>query len=128
MREAIAPVRPNTSFSELTARFLTSTNNFIPVIDETQRFVGVVALQDMKEYLHNGTEMQGVIAYDIMREPPQALTPNQKLTDAFPLLLQSELRNVPVINNRIESRLVGSVLRSEALQMISEALTARRGL
>jgi CIC family chloride channel protein len=128
MREPVAPVRPNTTFSELAARFLTSTNNFVPVVDETQRFVGVVALQDMKEYLHKGTEMQGVIAYDIMREAPQALTPNQKLTDAFPLLLQSELRNVPVINNRIESRLVGSVLRSEALQMISEALTARRAV
>ncbi len=128
MREPIAPVRPNTTFSELAARFLTSTNNFVPVIDETERFVGVVALQDMKEYLHNGAEMHGVIAYDIMREAPPALTPNQKLTDAFPVLLQSELRNVPVVNNRIESRLVGSVLRSEALQMISEALTARRAV
>jgi CIC family chloride channel protein len=128
MREPISPVRPNTTFSELAARFLTSTNNFVPVVDETQRFVGVVALQDMKEYLHKGAEMHGVIAYDIMREPPQALTPNQKLTEAFPVLLQSELRNVPVINNRIESRLVGSVLRSEALQMISEALTARRAV
>jgi CIC family chloride channel protein len=128
MREPVPPVRPNTTFSELAARFLTTTNNFIPVVDETQRFIGVVALQDMKEYLHRGTEMNGVIAYDIMREPPQALTPNQKLTDAFPILLQSEQRNVPVINNRIESHLVGSVRRSEALQMISEALTVRRAM
>jgi CBS domain-containing protein len=128
MREPIPPVRPNTPFSELAARFLTSTNNFIPVVDENQSFVGVVALQDMKEYLHSGAEMNSVIAYDIMREPPASLTPNQKLTDAFPALLQSELRNVPVVNNRIELRLVGSVLRSEALQMISEALTARRAV
>jgi chloride channel protein, CIC family len=126
MREPIQPVRPNTAFSELTARFLTSTNNFVPVVDENERFVGVVALQDVKEYLHSGAEMNGVIAYDIMRDPPGSLTPNQKLVDAFPTLLQSELRNVPVVNNRIEARLVGSVLRSEALQMISEALSARR--
>jgi CIC family chloride channel protein len=128
MREPIPPVRPNTPFSELAARFLTSTNNFIPVVDENQSLVGVVALQDMKEHLHSGAEMNGVIAYDIMRESPATLTPNQKLTDAFPALLQSELRNVPVVNNRIESRLVGSVRRSEALQMISEALTARRAV
>ena len=126
MREAVTPIRPNTTFSELAARFLTSTNNFVPVVDDSERFIGVVALHDMKEYLHSGTEMNGVIAYDIMREAPAALTPNQKLVDAFSTLLQSELRNVPVINNRVESRLVGSVLRSEALQMISEALTARR--
>jgi CBS domain-containing protein len=83
-------------------------------------------LQDMKEYLHNGHEMSGVIAYDIMRESPQPLTPNQKLVEAFPLLLQSELRNVPVVNNRIENRLVGSIIRAEALQLISEALAAKR--
>jgi CBS domain-containing protein len=70
--------------------------------------------------------MSGVIAYDIMRPPPPCLTPNQKLTEAFPALLQSELRNVPVVNNRIEFRLVGSILRSEALQLLSEALAAKR--
>jgi CIC family chloride channel protein len=126
MREPIAPVRETTTFQALAERFLTSTNNFIPVIDENQRFLGVVALQDMKEYLHTGAEMSGVIAYDIMRPPPLCLTPNQSLVDAFPALLQSELRNVPVVNNRIEFRLVGSILRSEALQTLSEALAAKR--
>jgi hypothetical protein len=47
--------------------------------------------------------------------------------DAFPVLLQSELRNVPVVNNRLENKLVGSVVRSEALQLLSEAVTAKRG-
>jgi CBS domain-containing protein len=68
----------------------------------------------MKEYLHSGAEMHGVIAYDVMREPPQTLTPNQKLTDAFPVLLQKRVTQRAVVNNRIESRLVGSILRSEA--------------
>ena len=126
MREPVPPVRENADFQKLAERFLTSTNNFIPVVDETQKLVGVVALQDMKEYLHSGHEMSGVIAYDIMREAPQPLTPNQKLVEAFPVLLQSELRNVPVVNNRIENRLVGSIIRAEALQLISEALAARR--
>ena len=126
MREPVPPVRENADFQKLAERFLTSTNNFIPVVDETHKLVGVVALQDMKEYLHSGHEMNGVIAYDIMREAPQPLTPHQKLVEAFPVLLQSELRNVPVVNNRIENRLVGSIIRAEALQLISEALAARR--
>lgn len=126
MREPVPPVRENAGFQKLAERFLTSTNNFIPVVDESQRLIGVVALHDMKEHLHTGHEMNGVIAYDIMRETPQSLTPNQKLVDAFPILLQSELRNVPVVNNRIENRLIGSILRAEALSLISEALAARR--
>jgi CIC family chloride channel protein len=127
MREPVPPVRENVGFQTLAERFLTSTNNFIPVVNDEQRLMGLVALHDMKEHLHTGHEMNGVIAYDIMREPPQVLTPNQKLVDAFPTLLQSELRNVPVVNNRIENRLIGSVIRSEALALISEALAARRG-
>ncbi len=126
MREPVPPVRENVGFQKLAERFLTSTNNFIPVVDETQRLIGVVALHDMKEYLHKGHEMNGVIAYDIMREAPPVLTPNQKLVDVFPILLQSEFRNVPVVNNRLENRLVGSILRAEALQVISEALAAKR--
>ena len=127
MREPVPAVRENVGFQTLAERFLTSTNNFIPVVNEEQRLMGMVALHDMKEHLHTGHEMNGVIAYDIMREAPQVLTPNQKLVDAFPTLLQSELRNVPVVNNRIENRLIGSVIRSEALALISEALAARRG-
>jgi CIC family chloride channel protein len=127
MREPVPPVRDNVGFQTIAERFLTSTNNFIPVTDETQRLIGMVALHDMKEYLHSGHEMNGVIAYDLMRDAPETLTPNQKLVDAFSTLLQSELRNVPVVNNRVENRLVGSVLRSEALTVISQALAARRG-
>jgi CIC family chloride channel protein len=127
MREPVPPVRENVGFQTLAERFLTSTNNFIPVIDGDQKLVGMVALHDMKEYLHTGHEMNGVIAYDLMREAPATLTPNQKLVEAFPTLLQSELRNVPVVNNRIENKLIGSVSRAEALALISEALAARRG-
>lgn len=127
MREPVPPIRENVGFQTIAERFLTSTNNYVPVVDEEQRLIGMVALHDMKEYLHSGHEMNGVIAYDLMREAPQTLTPTQKLVDAFPTLLQSELRNVPVVNNRIENKLIGSVLRSEALGMISQALATRRG-
>lgn len=126
MREPVPPVRATTAFQQLAERFLTTTFNFIPVIDEMQRLIGVVALHDMKEFLHSGHEMSGVIAYDIMRPPPPCLTPGEKLVDAFPVLLQSELRNVPVVNNRVENRLIGSVLRSEALQLLTEAAAAKR--
>lgn len=125
MREPIAPVMAQATFRQVADRFLTSPYNFLPVVDGAQKLLGVIALQDMKEYLHAGHELSSVIAYDIMRPPPPCLTPNQKLVDVFPVLLKSELRNVPVVNNSTEFRLIGSVLRSEALNMLSEALSAK---
>lgn len=125
MREPVRPLRDTATFREIADRFLTCPNNFLPVVDAQQRLLGVVALQDMKEYLNAGQELNSVIAYDIMRPPPPCLTPNQKLLQALPVLLSSELRNIPVINNPAESRLVGNLVRAEALGLLSEAIANR---
>jgi CIC family chloride channel protein len=125
MRPPVPPLRENTSFRDIANRFLTCGNNFLPVVDEKQKFLGVVSLQDMKEYLNAGQELNGVIAYDVMRQPPSCLTPNQRLPDVLPILLASEIRNVPVVNNLSEFRLVGTVATAEALGLLSEAITAR---
>jgi CIC family chloride channel protein len=122
MREPVPPIRETATFREIADRFLSSPNNFLPVVDENQRLVGMVALQDLKEYLNAGQELIGVIAYDVMRLPPACLTPNQRLLDTLPVLLASEQRNVPVINSKKGQRLVGSIVRSEVLGLFSEAL------
>ena len=125
MREPVPPLRETASFRQIAERFLTSSNNFLPVVDPDTRLLGVVALQDMKEYLNSGLEFHSVIAYDVMRPPPKCLTPNQRLTDVLPVLLASEQRNVPVVNNLSEFRLVGAVVRADALGLLSEAISAR---
>src|SRR4029434_2516716 len=125
MRQPVPPLRENTAFREIADRFLTLPNNFLPVVDERQRFVGVVALRALKEYWSPGQELNSVIAYDVMRPPPACLTPSQKLTDVLPELLASEIRNVPVVNNLTEYRLVGTVQRAQARGFLSEALTRR---
>lgn len=127
MREPVPPLRDNSTFPEIADRFLTSSFNFLPVVDEQNRLLGIVALQDMKEYLNMGSELASVIAYDVMRPPPACLTPNQKLLDVLPILLASELRNIPVVNSLTEFRMVGSLIRSEALGLLSEAIAKRTG-
>ena len=125
MREPVPPLHESTTFREIADRFLSLTNNFLPVVDGNQRLIGMVALHDLKEYLNAGQELSGVIAYDVMRPPPACLTPNQKLTDVLPILLASEVRNVPVVNNLSEFRLLGTVGRAEALGLLSEAISVR---
>ena len=62
-----------------------------------------------------------------MRPAPACLTPNQRLLDALPVLLSSEQRNIPVVNNLAEFHLVGSVARAEALGLLSEAIATKTG-
>src|SRR5438309_10309799 len=125
MREPVGPLRENTTFREIAERFLTCSNNYLPVVDGKQRLIGMVALHDLKEYLNAGEQLKSVIAFDIMRPPPVCLTPAQKLPAALPTLLSSEVRNVPVVNNQQEFRLVGAIARAEALGLLSEVISAR---
>jgi chloride channel protein, CIC family len=124
MRTPVPPVRENTTLPQIAERFLSSQNNFIPVVDAQMHLLGIVALQDLKEYLGAGQELNAIIAGDVMRPIPPCLRPGQRLMDALPTLLASEQRNVPVVNNFDDKRLIGSVPRAEALAALSEAIAA----
>jgi CIC family chloride channel protein len=122
MRLPVAPVRETAKLSEVADRFLSSPNNFLPVVNEHQHLVGLVALQDMKPYLNEDADV-GVIAQDFMRPPPACVTPNQSLVEALPVVLASEQRHIPVVNSLTEKRLVGSLVRAEVLGLLSEAIS-----
>jgi CBS domain-containing protein len=94
-------------------------------VDRENRLCGLVALQDLKEQLSPHQAISAVIAYDLMRPAPVALTPDQRLLDVLPILLSSEQRNIPVVNNAKEKRLIGALVRAEALGVLSEAIASR---
>jgi CIC family chloride channel protein len=123
-RAPVQPVRENATLSQIAERFLTSSNNFLPIVDAKHQLIGLVALQDLKEYLNAGNELSAVIAYDVMRPPATCVTPNQRLLDVLPVVLASEQRNIPVVNSLKENRLIGSITRSEVLNLFSEAIAA----
>jgi H+/Cl- antiporter ClcA/CBS domain-containing protein len=124
MRAPVPPVRETATLREIGDRFLTGANNFLPVVDSKNQLVGLVALQDLKEYLGANEEFRGLIAYDFMRPPPSCVTPNQRLVEVLPVVLASEQRNIPVVSTLRENRLVGALPRAEVLGLFSEAIAA----
>jgi CIC family chloride channel protein len=125
MQAPVPPMRETVSLREIADRFLASSNNFLPIVDGQQRLIGVVALQDLKAFLNNNEQLAGVIALDLMRSPPKCLTPGQRLLDALPLVLESELCNIPVVSTPAENRLVGSLSRAQMLAIFSEAIAEK---
>lgn len=125
MQAPVAPVRENATLTEIAERFLSSPNNFLPVVDSRDQLIGLVALHDLKEHLNAGSEMLGIIiAYDVMRPPPPCVTPNQRLLDVLPVVLSSEQRNIPVVSTLKENRLIGSLARGQVLSLFSEAIAS----
>jgi len=125
MRPPVPPLCETVPLREVADRFLASSNNFVPIVDGQQRLIGVVALQDLKQFLNSHEELAGVIAQDLMRPPPPCLTPGQRLLEALPVVLASDLRNIPVVNTPLEKRLVGSLSRAELLAIFSEAIARK---
>jgi len=125
MQLPVPPLRETVPLHEITDRFLASPNNFLPVVDQNHRLIGMVALQDLKDFLHNNGDLEGVIALDLMRPPPRCLLPAQRVLDALPIVLQSELRNIPVVNTLSEYRLIGSLSRAQMLAIFSEAIAEK---
>lgn len=124
MRAPVEPVLETAKLSEIAARFLASTNNFLPVVNSRQQLVGVVALQDLKAHLTEESDV-GVIAYDVMRPASVCVTPSQSLTEVLAPVLASEQQRIPVVNNFVENRLIGSLSRAEVLAIFSEALSPK---
>jgi len=122
MREPVPPVRADATLEFMAERFLTRSNNFLPVVDAHQRLVGMVSLHDLKPFLNSGQDLRAIIAYDVMRPPPPCVTPGQRLLDALPIVLASEQRHVPVVNTLGEKRLIGALVRAEVLGLFSEAI------
>jgi CIC family chloride channel protein len=125
MQPPVPPLRDTVSLREIADRFLASSNNFVPIVDGEQRLIGMIALHDLKEFLHDNKDLAGVIALDLMRPPPKCLTPGQPLLNALPVVLASELRNIPVVNTAAENRLVGSLSRAQLLAIFSEAIAEK---
>lgn len=122
MQPPVTPMRDTASVADIAQRFLSGANNFLPVIDAQKRLIGVIALHDLKQHLTHGEDLKGVIAFDVMRPPPEVLCPGQRLLEALPTIVASEQRNVPVVNNRNDMRLVGAIVRAEALGVVAEAI------
>lgn len=125
MLAPVPPIRENATMREMADRFLTNSNNFVPVVDAEGRLQGIVALHDLKEHLGAGAELGVVIAYDVMRPPPKCATPNQLLVDVFNLALASEQQNIPVVNSVAENRLVGALSRAQVLGLFAETIAIR---
>jgi CIC family chloride channel protein len=125
MQPPVPPMRETVSMRKIADRFLASSNNFVPIVDSQQRLVGIIALHDLKDFLTNNEELSGVIALDLMRPPPPCLTPGQRLLDVLPLVMKSELRNIPVVSTRSENQLVGSLSRAQVLATFSEAIAEK---
>ncbi len=111
-------IPPNAHFADIARMFLNVRVNNLYVVDDGGKFLGVVALHDIKPYLGEPDLAELVIARDILREDFPRVAPEQLLTDALAGFLGIVAERLPVVER--DGVLRGSLAKSDLLLALIE--------
>ncbi len=118
-------LRPGDSLSEVLNQFDEATLPVMPVVDDSQRLVGVVDLEEVYLASHTPALRPLVIAADLMRTEVTPVVREESLERVYELFVENELQALPVVNNLQEKRVLGLVRRSDVASAYLRLLYGR---
>lgn len=103
-------VRDSTPLSEIMGRFLRVHADTFYVVDAQGALRGSLLLQDVKVFMATPpAELACINAADAMHEEVPFLLPDEALTDALSRLYRSGLDELPVVEDRVSRRFLGTL-------------------
>lgn len=121
MRDLIKPAETvltmDAPLSEVAQIFLQHPVKYIYITDHEQRYLGVVALQDVTSLLLDKHDTDGKCAGDFVRTHfLHEVTPDMSLGEAMQLFLDHQGERLPVIASVADPRLLGVVFKTSLLE------------
>jgi CIC family chloride channel protein len=122
VKDLMKPSPPCTTvdarFDEIAQVFLGVRVNNLYVTDGAGRFLGVIALHDIKPYLADAALAELVLARDIVLEDFPRVGPDQSLGDALAAFVGLTAERLPVVG--ADGILLGSISKSDLLLAMVE--------
>jgi CIC family chloride channel protein len=112
MSRDYATTAPHTPVDELATRFHREHVRSLAVLDEADRLVGIVTEDDVAAYLMKGN-YHDATASDIMTGAVITCTPDQRLREVLHMLHAHDVGQIPVVDPRDRSKLLGVLRRQE---------------
>lgn len=113
-------VKETARFEEIAQSFIAHRFNFLYVVRETGRFLGVVSLHDVKGFLNQPELAELVIARDVLHEDFPTISPQATLTEALDTFSRHQGERLPVVSDESERRLMGSISKSDLILAVAE--------
>lgn len=118
-RAMLMPVRdrvsPSTSFQEIVVLLLEQPSGMdLYVTDEEGRYLGTIALDELKGHLPDHSLLGATIAADVMDRHIQPVTPDLSLAEVAARFATTPLERLPVVDG--ERRLLGTISKSDVLK------------
>jgi CIC family chloride channel protein len=106
-------LRAGDSLIAVLKQFDAAGTTVMPVVDEQNRLLGIVDLEEVYLASHAPDLRPLVIAADLMRSDVSPVVPGDSLERAYELFVENELQALPVVNEHRERRLLGLVRRAD---------------
>ena len=115
MKREPLSVAGTANFEAVAAALASHTFKHLYVVDPDGRFLGAIALQDLKPFLHDRDLPEVVIALDLMRDDIPVLTENASLKESLEIFSRHDGERLPVLDNPRDRRLIGSLAKTDVL-------------
>ena len=125
MSRDVHSVRPEVPVIDLTNEFRDETLRSLPVVDHAGSFVGLVTATDVQTALIGGRG-DGQTAADIMTTSVISCRPDESLRTVLQRISDRDVAQVPVVDKKDPSRLLGLLRREQILWAIGE-MTSEHG-
>ena len=76
-------IKPNMTLREMINEFSSSKRNIFPVVDDKDRLLGIITLDDIREIILNDEIYDIVLAFEIMTAPPGVIDKNDKMDEVM---------------------------------------------
>ena len=103
----------NDTLEAVLSRLDAATCSVLPVVDDDDRLLGVVNLEEVHLAAQAAHMKSLVLAADLMRSDVVPLQPGDQLDKAMELFVENDLFALPVVNDLRRRRLIGMVRRFE---------------
>jgi len=102
-------VGPDQTLRQLLAAISKSNRNLYPVVDEENNYLGVIALDDVRQLMFDQSKYDTVILRDVMQKTQTYVTMDENLESAMAKFRKTGWYNMPVLDN---GKYVGFVSRA----------------
>jgi CIC family chloride channel protein len=115
-------VLETSGFPQIAKVLAANTFKHLYVVDPNKKFLGAIALQDLKPFLHETDLPEVVIALDLMHEDIPVLTSDSSLKESLEIFAKHDGERLPVIDNARDHRLVGSLAKTDVLLTLAHGV------
>ena len=109
--QSVTVLRPVDSLATVIERLSEAPYPVLPVVDEGNRLLGVVDVEEVYLASQAPSLTTFVLAADLMRSDVRPLTPDDTLDRAQELFVENDLLTLPIVNNLQQRQVIGMVRR-----------------